>query len=856
MHRLYRALLRLYPAEFRDEYGREMAQMVRDRIAREPRARLWIDLLRDLLRTAPKEHAHVLLNDVRYAVRLIRRAPMFTAAVVGTVALAIAANTAIFSVVNAVLLRPLPFAEPGRLIQVAEKNDALGLPNFGASVLNLLSWRERARSVDALSAIGFSSFTLSGLGEPEQLSGNRVSPSLMPLLGLAPVAGRAFTPDEERPGAPPVAMIGEGLWARRFGRDPAVVGRAVTLNGLPVTIVGVAPRALNLISGGDVYVPLTIDPSTEIRLNHVIFVAGRLKPRVTIQQAQAEFDTIAQAVAAAYPEMRDWGVHLLTFFDTFVSAQLKTGLLVLLGAVAFVLLIACANIANLLLSRSASRQKEIAVRVAMGATQSRVLRQLLVESVALSAIGGAIGIVAAVWAVRAINASLPPNLLPVPAVRVDAVVLSFAAGLTLLAGLIFGIAPACYTAKTDVHDMLKHTARPAGGGSGARVRSALAAAELALATLLLVGAGLLLESFLNLQRVRLGFEPRGLLTFQLAPPTSRYPLTDKAPGFYRALLESLRAAPGVRGAAVSSGIPFGQGNYTTSPLQASGPSALPADAAVPIDWRIVSPGYFKTMSIPLLRGRDFSDAEGAGAPAVAIVSQATARKFFGDMDPIGRSLHRAADARPFAIVGVVGDVRSTTLNQESPAIYYPLSTRAWPLMDVVVRADVPPETLLPALRQKVHEIDGELPLATVRTMDEWLSASAAQPRLSATLLGAFAAVAVLIAAIGIYGVIAYSVNQRTREIGLRMALGARPGGVMRLIVKEGMIVAAAGIGAGLAAASLLGRAIASLVYAVPVDDPPTFAGVGLLLALVAFAACAIPARRAARLDPMEALRCD
>src|SRR5438067_1279876 len=459
MHRLYRALLRLYPAEFRDEYGREMAQMVRDRIAREPRSRLWIDLLRDLMRTAPKEHAHVLLNDVRYAVRLIRRAPMFTAAVVGTVALAIAANTAIFGVVNAVLLRPLPFAEPGRLIQVAEKNDALGLPNFGASVLNLLSWRERARSVDALSAIGFSSFTLRGLGEPEQLSGNRVSPSLMPLLGLAPVAGRAFTPDEERPGAPPVAMIGEGLWARRFGRDPAVVGRAVTLNGLPVTIVGVAPRALNLISGGDVYVPLTIDPSTEIRLNHVIFVAGRLKPRVTIQQAQAEFDTIAQAVAAAYPEMRDWGVHLLTFFDTFVSAQLKTGLLVLLGAVAFVLLIACANIANLLLSRSASRQKEIAVRVAMGATQSRVLRQLLVESVALSAIGGAIGIVAAVWAVRAINASLPPNLLPVPAVRVDAVVLSFAAGLTLLAGLIFGIAPACYTAKTDVHDMLKHTAR-------------------------------------------------------------------------------------------------------------------------------------------------------------------------------------------------------------------------------------------------------------------------------------------------------------------------------------------------------------------------------------------------------------
>src|SRR5438874_8488110 len=558
------------------------------------------------------------MHDLRYAVRLIRRAPMFTAAVVGTVALAIAANTAIFSVVNAVLLRPLPLAEPGRLIQVAEKNDALGLPNFGASVLNFLSWRERARSVDALSAIGFSSFTLSGLGEPEQLSGNRVSPSLMPLLGLAPVAGRAFTPDEERPGAPPVAMIGEGLWARRFGRDPAVVGRAVTLNGLPVTIVGVAPRALNLISGGDVYVPLTIDPAKENRLNHVIFVAGRLRPDVTLRQAQAELDTIADGMGRVYPEMRDWGVHLLTFFDTFVSAQLKTGLLVLLGAVAFVLLIACANIANLLLSRSASRQKEMAIRAAMGATQARVLHQLLVESVALAAIGGALGIVGAVWAIRAINASLPPNLLPVPVVHADGVVLAFAVGLTFFTGLIFGIAPACHSAKADVNEVLKNTARGAGGGRQ-RLRSGLAAGELALATLLLVGAGLLLKSFANLQHVRLGFEPHGLLTFQLAPPIAKYPLNEQAPAFYRALLDSLRATPGVRRAGVSSGIPFGQGNYTTSPVKTVGQSVLPPDSAIPIDWRIVSPGYFQTMAMSLLRGRDFSDADGPRTPAVAIV---------------------------------------------------------------------------------------------------------------------------------------------------------------------------------------------------------------------------------------------
>jgi putative ABC transport system permease protein len=853
--RLYRLLLRLYPAEFRDEYGREMSQMVRDRIAREPRIRLWLDLALDLARTAPTEHAHVLLNDLRYAARLIRRAPMFTSAVVATVALAIAANTAIFSVVNAVLLRPLPFAEPDRLVQVAEKNDKLNVPNFGASVLNFLSWRERTRAFERLGAIGFASFTLSGGGEPEQLTGNRLSPSLMPILGIAPVAGRGFTDAEERPGAPAVAMIGEGLWARRFGRDPSIVGRTVMLDRAPVTIVGVAPAAVSLVSGGDVYVPLTIDPSKEIRLNHVIFVAGRLKPRVTMQQAQAEFDAIAEAMGRTYPEMRDWGVHLVSFFDTFVSAQLKTGLLVLLGAVAFVLLIACANIANLLLSRSAARQREIAVRMAMGATRNRVLRQLLVESVALSAIGGAAGIVAAMWVVGAIDGSLPPNLLPVRGVHVDARVLTFAAGLTLFTGLVFGIAPASYTAKADVHDMLRNTARGSGNGGRARLRSGLAAAELALATLLLVGAGLLVESFLNLQRAHLGFDSRGLLTFQLAPPTSKYPLTDKAPAFYRALLESLRATPGVRSAAVSSGIPFGQGAYTTSPLQAVGPSALPPDTAVPIDWRIVSPGYFAAMNIPLLRGRDFSDAD-AATPAIAIASQATARKFWGDMNPIGRTLRRSADTRVITIVGVVGDVRSTALNQESPALYYPISFRAWPLMDVVVRAGVPPESLLPSLRQKVRDLDGELPLATVRTMDEWLASSAAQPRLSAALLGAFAAVAVLIAAIGIYGVLAYSVNLRTREIGLRMALGARPGGVMRLIVKEGMTVAIAGIAAGLLGAAVLGRAIASLVYGVQIDDPATYAGVGLALNLVAIAACWIPARRAARLDPMDALRCE
>jgi putative ABC transport system permease protein len=852
--RIYRALLRLYPAEFRDEYGREMAQMIADRAPHEPAPRLWLDVAADLVRTAPKEHGHVLLTDLRYAARMMRRAPTFTAAVVLTVALAIAANTAIFSIVNAVMLRPLPFAKPDRLMQVAEKNDRLNLPNFSTSALNFLAWREQQQSFEPIAAVGFGTFTISGNGDPEQLPGNRISPALMRVLGLAPITGRSFADDEEKPGAPPVAMIGEGLWRRRFGGDASIVGRTITLNGAATTVVGIAPASLNLLSGGDVYIPLTIDPAKENRLNHILFVAGRLKPGVSKQQAQAEMDAVASRVAATYPEMKDWGISLVTFFDTFVSASLKTGLLVLLAAVGFVLLIACANIANLLLARAAARQKEIAVRTAMGASRSRLLRQLLVESLALSLLGGGLGIAGAIAAVPMINASLPPNLLPVPKIPVDAAVLTFAIALTVVTGLLFGVAPAWHAAAADINDTLKQSGRGAGGAMRARLRNTLAAAELALATVLLIGAGLLIQTLMNLQRAQLGFEPRGVMTFQLAPPMSAYPLDSKAPLFYRRLIESIESVPGVRSAAVSSGIPFGVGSYTKTPVMTTGQSVLPADTLVPIDWRLVSPGYFKTMNIPLVRGRLFTDDDSGSPPSVTIVSQATAKKFWGDADPIGRVLRRNGDPRPIAVVGVVGDVRSTALNQESPALYYPAVSRAWPLMDVVVRTDGAPEALLPMLRQKVHDLDASLALANVRTMEGWVSNTAAQPRLNATLLGVFAFVALLIAAIGIYGVLAYSVTQRTREIGLRIALGAQRSGVLRLIVREGMTVGLIGIGVGLAGGLALNRAVASLVYGIHPSDPATFLGVAVVLGTVALAACAIPARRAAHVDPLVALR--
>jgi putative ABC transport system permease protein len=795
------------------------------------------------------------MNDLQYALRMLRKTPLFTTAVVLTVALGIGATTAIFTVVNAVILRPLPYANPDRLVWVAERNDRLNLPTFGASILNYLSWKEQSRSFDGLGAIGFASFNLTGTDEPQQLTGGTLSPSVLPILGVQPVVGRGFHDGEDAPGASPVVMISESLWRRRFGADPNLVGQSILLNGAERLVVGVAPTSITVISPGDVWVPLTIDPGKERRLNHVILAVGRLKSGITLEQAQTEMDGVSTNVAAQFPEIKDWGIRLVTFYRLVVGTGLETSLLVLLGGVACVMLITCANVANLLLSRAIAREREMAVRTALGASRGRLLRQLLVESVALSVLGGGLGLVVATWAVHLINVALPQGVLPFPTVSIDGSVLLFALGVTLVTGLLFGIAPAWSTAKTELTTALRQGDRSASGGrTRSYVRKGLAAAELALATMLLVGAGLLGRTLVALQHVQVGFQSDHLLTFQLSPPVAKYPLDTKAALFYESLLESLRALPGVRGAAVSSGVPFGQGDYTTTPFTAIGKSVLPPDTPVPIDWRIVSPDFFRTMNVPILRGRVFTDADGLTSPAITIVSEATARRFFGDDDPVGRTLRRVGDQRDFTVIGVVGDVRNAALNQDTPALYYPLAQRVWPRMDIVVRTGGQPTAVLASVREKVRELDRDVPISTVRTMDDWVSASAAQPRLNAILLGAFAVVALLVAAIGVYGVLAYSVNQRTREIGLRMALGAEPGGVLRLVVREGMTVGLAGVGIGAAGALALGRVLASLVFGVPVRDPMTFFSVIGILTVVALAACVLPALRASRVDPLIALR--
>lgn len=804
----------------------------------------------------------LLLKDIRYAARSLRRAPMFATAVVLTMMLAIGATTTIFTFVENIILRPLPFRDPGRILQIAEKNDKANLAFFESSVLNFVSWRERAQSFESIGAFRPVSFTLGGNGEPEQVSGDIISPAVTRVLGIRPIAGRDFTEEEEKPGAPPVAMIGEGLWRRSFAADPGLIGRTITLDGQATTVVGIAPETLALIVGGEIHTPLTIDPAKENRLNHLLFTFGRLKDGISADQARAEMDRISDQMHKEYPELHDWGVSALSLFESLVSVDLKNELLVLIGAVGCLLLIACANIANLFLVRAAARQRDMAVRAAMGASRSHLIRQFLVESLVLSLTGGIGGVLGAVVAVPALNNTLPKGYLPVP-VAMNDVVLWFAFALIVFTAVLFGTAPAIRMMKVDLNQLLKQGSHGPSGRMSPRMHKGLVISELVLATVLLIGAGLFIRSLANLKRVSLGFAPQGLISFQLSLPTTKYPLNGRAAQLYRDLIDNLQSLPGVRGAAVSSCVPFGTGTYTTHSMITTDPSVLPHDAAVTVDWRSVTPRYFRTMGIPLLQGREFTPAdEATGASSVVMVGRTTARLFWGDGDAIGHILRPSANPGiGFTIVGVVEDVRGTSsvgqsqLWQQYPTLYYPITRKIWPVMDVVLRSDVPSDQLIPAVRQSIHKLDPELALANIRTMEGLLQDSAAQSRLQSILLGFFALVAVLIASVGIYGVLAYSVNQRMGEMGIRMALGATRFGILRLIVGEGLKLAVIGIGVGLLSGLALSTALSSLLFEVAVYDTPTYISVGVILTSVAIAACITPALRACRVEPTVTLKC-
>jgi putative ABC transport system permease protein len=801
----------------------------------------------------------MLLQDIRFAVRSLRRAPVFAVAAVLTIALGIAANTAVFSVVNAVLVRSLPFEEPARLMEVAERNERLNLPYFASSTLNYQSWKGMTRTFERMGAFGFATYTLLGGGEPEQVTGGPISPALVPLLGLRPLAGRAFREGEDTAGSPPVVLIGEALWKRRFGADRAAVGQPVTVDGRACTLVGVMGPELTLLTGGELWMPMVIDATRENRLSHVITAVGRLRRGVSMETAQAEMDGIGRRVVEQYPDVRDWTIRIRPLSKYLVSDQLRTAVLVLMGAVVLVLLIVCANVANLLLARAVGRQKELAIRTAMGASRARLVRQLLTEGVLLSLAGGVIGVLMAGGAVDLFNA-IPTAQRPVAGVRIDAAVLLFSLGASVLTGLLFGVAPAWHGSRANINVVLQQGSRSSRSHARPLLRHSQAAAQLVLATVLVIGAGLLAQSLWRLQRVPVGFDTERVLTFRVALPPATYPDHTASWAFYKRLIGSLETLPGVRGVAISSGLPFGAGAYTRTPMSTPSRSVMPSGTQIPIDWRVVSPGYFKTLGIPLLAGRDFTDMDSPASEPVMIVTRAFARKYWGDDDPVGKVVHlvnaRGKQRADYTVVGMVGDTRNVTLTEELPTVYYSSSWRLWPSMEVAVRTAGPPEGVLPAARGRIRALDPGLPISAVQTMDQAMSASASQPRFNALLLVAFAGIALLIAAIGIYGVLAYSVSQRVQEIGVRMALGAERGTVMRLIVGQGLTVALAGVGVGLALAAAASRVLASLLFGVDARDPFTFGAGAVVLTVVAVAACAVPAWRASRVDPVVALRAE
>ncbi|HEX8557508.1 MAG TPA: ABC transporter permease [Pyrinomonadaceae bacterium] len=803
-------------------------------------------------------------QDVRYGLRTLLKNPGFTAVAVVALALGIGANSAIFSVVNTVLLRPLPYKDPERLVMVWEDAGKHGYPRDTPAAANYVDWRDQNQVFEGMAALADQSFNLTGEGEPERLDGKRVSAALFPLLGVEPQVGRAFFPEEDRAGAPRVVVLSHGLWQRRFGADPSVVGRALTLNGEPHTIVGVMPQSFQFPDREAVlWTPIAFTQQEAAnRGRHYLKVVARLKPGVTLERAQAEMGAIASRLQQQYPAQNtDLGATVQPLHEHLVG-DIRPALLVLLGAVGLVLLIACANVANLLLARAAARQKEIALRVALGASRLRLVRQFLTESVLLAALGGVVGLLLAVWGVSLLKGFIPENISQVKAIAVDAKVLGFTLLVSLLTGLVFGLAPATQATGFNLNETLKEGGRDASSGSrGNRVRGVLVVAEVAVSLVLLVGAGLLINSFLRLRGVDPGFRVDNLLTMGVVLPQQKYPDHGRRTAFYADVIRRVEALPGVRGAAVTNWIPLvNQGDSVGVSIEGL-PDPPPGQGKRPVVvTRVVSPDYFGAMGIRLLQGRGFDDGrDRADSPTVVLVSEALARKYWPGQSAVGKRVNPGDPNNPehwCEVVGLVNDVRQFELAAEpKPQMYFSYAQAGFfPPRHLVVSTEVEPSTLAGAVRQAVWEVDRDQPVSNVSTMEEVLAESLSRQRFSMLLLGVFAAVALVLAAVGLYGVMSYTVTQRTREIGLRMALGAQQGDVLRLVVGQGLKLVLAGVALGLVAALALTRLMTSLLYGVSATDPATLVIISLVLVAVALVASYIPARRATRVDPLIALR--
>jgi len=799
------------------------------------------------------------MNDLLFAMRQLRKSPGFTIVVVLTLALGIGANTMIFSIVNGVLLRPLPFHEPERLVFLFENNLRKGITRMSIPYPDYLDWKEQNTVFEDLGLQCETSYTLTGRGEPARVQGAVVTASLFSLLGVQPLVGRHFTSQEDQPGAAPVVLLGYGLWQQHFGGDSNLVGQTVTLLGRSHTVVGIMPPGFAFPEAAQLWTPLVIENPEAQRPSHQYKGLARLKPGVTRRQALTELNTIARRIADAHPQSHtDVGATLGPLRDYWVE-EWSVRFWLLLGAVGFVLAIACANVANLLLSRALWRRKEFAMRAALGATRWRAMRQLLLESLLLSVAAALVGLGLSLWGVDAVLAAIPVDIPFWMKFTVDGRVLVFTLTVALVTSMLFGLAPAWGAARTDVYGTLKENGRSATGAQARpRLSSALVAAEVALAVVLLSGAGLMVVSFLRLQQVNPGFNPEQVAVFDLSLPSEKYADATQRTTFYRNLRERLAAIPGVKAAAGISHLPLGDNHwaniYTVEGQEAARPSEVPSGPV-----RVVTPGFFRAFEIPLLTGRDFTDTDSAGAPLSAIIDTAFARRFFPTNDPLGHRIKLAYPDSPgpwITIVGVAGDVKQYGLNQyQQQGFYLPHAQVPFAELTMIVRTAVAdPGSVAAALRHEVYQLDPDLPVSNLRTMPEVISRSCWAQRLVSWLFALFSGMGVTLAAVGIYAVMACSVAQRTHEIGVRMALGARHADVLRLVIRQGMRVVGLGLLLGLVANFGLLRLLSSQLYEVRALDLPTYGAAVLLILLVALAACYLPARRATRVDPAVALR--
>jgi putative ABC transport system permease protein len=810
-----------------------------------------------------------LWQDIRYGLRTLVKSPGFTLVALTALALGIGANTAIFSVVNAVLLRTLPYRDAEQVMVVWEQNRARDGRNNVVSPANFFDWQQQSNSFQEMAAFHDAAFNLTGEGNPEEIPAQVTSGNLLTMLGTEAALGRVYTKDEAEPGRDDVIVISHGLWQRRFGGASDIIGKKISLNGQSVTILGVMPQGFKWFmkegsrtgKSAEMWTPAKFEAymnTPSKGRGRFITVAGRLKPGVTVEQAQSEMSTIASRLEQQHAQFNtNMGVRIVPVREQ-LAGEIKTALYVLLGAVGFVLLIACANVANLMLARAASRQSEFAIRIALGAGRARMVRQLLTESVLLSVLGGALGLIIALWGVDALVALSPPNLLGTEKIGLSLPVLAFTFAVSLLTGIVFGLAPALEATRLNLNESLKETGKSnMSSRRSRRLSSGFVVAQVALALVLLIGSTLMIKSFLRLQAVDPGFKTENLLTLRVTVPGTKYPEDAQVVAFHRQALERLKSLPDVRSVGAVSALPFGGNLGARTSFRVEGRPIPPPGETLSTDVRVTDENYFQTIGIPVLSGRTFTEQEAREDRRVIIINETMARQHFPGENPIGKHLRveMMPDPQPTEIIGVVADAKYKTLEGPAfPMVYWAHPQLVYSEMTFVMRTNGDPMNLAAAARREIQMIDKDQPVADVRTMQSWIDELTARSRFGTLLLGLFAGLALVLAAIGIYGVMSYSVTQRTHELGIRIALGAKARDVFKLILGRGLVLTLIGIGLGLAASLALTRFLSSLLFGISATDPVTFGGLALLLTAVALLACYLPTRRAMKVDPMVALR--